>query len=67
VHRVSNPMADLADELTRKTSSSNPHYEQSLSRSMNVPANNNFIENWLKDSTVPLYKYLLPEIKKRVP
>ena len=67
VHRVSNQMADLADELTRKENSSNLFYNKHLEKAVHVPATNKFLSDWLCDTSIPLYRHLLPEIKKKIP
>ena len=64
IHRVSNEMADLADELTRRDSPENDYCRMSLEKARFVEVCNSVMNHFTSVYTTPLYEKLLEKIKR---
>jgi hypothetical protein len=63
VPRVSNKMADLADDLTRRWIPENEQYREAMIGAEFVPCENDFLDVNTLTGKVPLYDTLLKEMK----
>jgi len=66
VPRVSNEMADLADELTRKVMPDSMRYKRSLSKGKFFPCNNDFVDMLVSGNYENMCSKILYIIKKAI-
>jgi hypothetical protein len=65
IHRVSNDLADLADDLTRRSIPEKAEFREALDKAEFKPLETSWMNHFLCKNDTPLYELLLEKIKKK--